>query len=74
MDLIPIAKYKIEKDKWLNTPIKYEKEYFVKDVIEIICQKTYSLMNLKDDFEVITDYESFKNEYINLIYNKYLHE
>tara|TARA_Y100001970_G_C13915336_1_gene690649 strand:+ start:194 stop:418 length:225 start_codon:yes stop_codon:yes gene_type:complete len=74
MDLIPIVKSKIEKDKWLNTPIQYENEFCIKDVIEILCQKTYAWMNSKNDFEVITDYESFKKDYINLVYSKYLHE
>ena len=74
MDLIPIVKSKIEKDRWLNTPIQYEQDLFIKDIIEIMCRKTYKWMNSKGDFEVITDYDSFKNNYINLIYNKYLHE
>lgn len=74
MDLIPIVKSKIEKDKWLNTPIQYEKQFFIKDIIEIMCQKTYSWMSSKEDLETISDYDSFKKDYINLIYNKYLHE
>ena len=28
MDPIPITKIKISKDKWLNTLIKYEKDYY----------------------------------------------
>ena len=74
MDLIPIVKSKIEKDRWLNTPIKYENDFFVKDVLEIMCQKAYSWMKSKPDMNVLIDYDSFKDEYINLIYNKYLHE
>ncbi len=74
MDLIPIVQSKIEKDRWLNTPIKYETDYFIKDVLEIMCQKIYLWMNSQSDINVITDYDSFKDEYINLIYNKYLHD
>ena len=40
-NLIPITKLKMNKEKWLNTPIKYEDDFFVKDVLEQMSQKTY---------------------------------
>lgn len=72
MDPIPITKIKISKDKWLNTLIKYEKDYYIKDVLEIMCQRTYNWIYSKKDLELITDYDSFKDEFINLMYIKYL--
>lgn len=72
MDPIPITKIKISKDKWLNTLIKYEKDYYIKDVLEIMCQRTYDWIYSKKDLELITDYDSFKDEFINLMYIKYL--
>ena len=72
MELIPITTIKISKDKWLNTPIKYEEDYYIKDVIELIFQKTYQWVHSKNDIELITDYETFKSNFINCIYNKYV--
>ena len=72
MDLIPITKLKIPKDKWLNTPIQYEEDLFIKDIVEILSQKTYHWIVSKDDIEVIQDYDSFNKEFINLLYAKYV--
>ena len=72
MDLIPITKLKIPKDKWLNTPIQYEEDLFIKDIVEILSQKTYHWIVSKDDIEVIQDYDSFNKEFINLLYTKYV--
>ena len=70
MDLIPITKLKISKEKWLNTPIQYEENLFIKDIVEILSQKTYHWIVSKDDIEVIQDYDSFNKEFINLLYTK----
>lgn len=72
MDLIPITKIKISKEKWLNTPIKYDEELLIKDIIEGMCEKSYSWILSKEDLKVITDYDSFKTDFINLFYDKYL--
>lgn len=72
MDLRPITKIKISKDKWLNQKIKYEDNIINKDLIEEMCNKTYRWMESKNDFHIIKDYHSFKSEFINLLYNKYL--
>ena len=69
-----ITKIKISKEKWLNQKIKYENDTLFKDIIEEMCFKTYEWMNTKDDFNIIIDYDSFKIEFINLMYNKYLDE
>ena len=72
IDLIPITKIKISKDKWLELPIKYDDEVQVKDIIEEMCERTYSWIMNKDDLEVVTDYDSFRKDFINLLYDKYL--
>ena len=72
MDLIPITRLKISKEDWLELPIKYDDELKVKDIVEEICEKTYSWIESKDDLDVVTDYDSFKKDFINLLYDKYL--
>lgn len=72
IDLIPITKLKKSKNDWLNTPIKYDDELKIKDLINEMCYKSYSWIESKDDLESVTDYDSFKNDFINLIYDKYL--
>ena len=69
--LIPITQLKIDKHRWLTTPIQYEEDYTIKDVIEIMCQKTYQWILSKDDLTTITDYETFLEQFTNLIYDKY---
>ena len=70
-NLIPIIKLKMNKDKWLNTLIQYEEDYTIKDVIEIMCQKTYQWILSKEDHTIITDFENFHKEFTDLIYDKY---
>ena len=70
--LIPITQLKISKDKWLHTHIQYEEDYTIKDIIENMCQKTYQWILSKDDLTIITNYETFKEQFTNLIYDKYI--
>ena len=70
--LIPITKIKVTKEKWLNTPIKYDDELNIKDIIEQMSLRTYEWIKKKPDLEYISDYDSFKKDFINLMYNKYL--
>ena len=72
LSLIPITKIKISKENWLELPIKHDDELKVKDIIEEMCERTYSWIMEKDDLEVVTDYDSFKEDFINLLYDKYL--
>ena len=69
-----ITNMKISKEKWLNQKIKYEEDILFKDILENMCLETYEWMNKKNDFNIIIDYDSFKIEFINLMYNKYLNE
>ena len=66
---IPITKMKISKDKWLNTKVKYEENLTVKDILEDMSTKTYEWVIDKDDLALVTDYDSFKNDFIHLMYD-----
>ena len=72
INLIPIVKIKISKEKWSTTPIKYEEDLLVRDIIEIMCDKSYQWIISKPDLTMVTDYNTFKEEFINLMYDKYL--
>jgi len=72
MDPRPITKIKITKEKWLNQPIKYEENMKVGDLIEEMCLDTYNWMSKKGDLEIKDDYSTFKMNFINLMYDKYL--
>jgi hypothetical protein len=69
--LIPITKIKISKDRWLNKKVKYEEKLTIKDILEDMASKSYEWILKKDDLSVNQDYISFKEEFINLMYNKY---
>ena len=71
-DLIPITKLKISKDKWLETQIKYDKDYFVKDVVDMMSERIFHWIQRKSDLQILVDQDSFKEEFINLLYDKYL--
>ena len=70
-NLIPITRLKITKEKWLEQQIKYEDDMKVKDIVEDMAYKSYEWINKKSDLDVITDYDTFKKDFINLIYDKY---
>ena len=67
-----ITKIKISKEKWLNQKIKYENNISFKHILEDMCLESYKWMNSKEDFNIIIDYDSFQNEFIDLMYQKYL--
>jgi hypothetical protein len=66
---VPITKVKMSKDRWLNTKVKYEDELTVKDILEDMSTKTYEWISDKDDLSLVTDYDSFKNDFISLMYD-----
>ena len=72
MDLIPITKMKINKDKWLQTKIKYEDDLTIKDILKIMSRKNYLWLGSKEDITILTDYKSFEDRFIQLMYDKYL--
>jgi len=67
--LVPITKVKMSKDRWLNTKVKYEENLTLKDILEDMTDKTYEWLSDKDDLALVTDYDSFKNDFISLMYN-----
>ena len=67
--LIPITKMRVSIDKWLNTKVKYEENLTLKDILEDMTDKTYEWLSDKDDLALVTDYDSFKNDFISLMYN-----
>jgi len=71
-DLIPITHVKMAKDKWLQQKIKYEDELVMEDILNEMSQKSYNWIMSKQDLEVVSDYASFKEGFINLCYDKYL--
>jgi len=68
---VPITKIKITKEKWLMTKIKYDDDMYIKDILEEMAHKSYEWVNNKSDIGHIQEYDSFKNEFINLMYDKY---
>lgn len=71
---LPITRLKITKEKWLNTKIKYEEEMIMEDILDEMSHKSYRWIMGKKDLEPITDYDSFKEKFINLCYDKYLND
>ena len=71
-ELIPITKLKISKDKWLETQIKYDEDFLVKDVVDMMSEKIFHWIQSKSDLQMLVDQDSFKEEFINLLYDKYL--
>ena len=70
--LIPITKIDISKEHWLNTSIKYETNFTINNILCKLAYETYSLMNNLEDYNIIIDYNSFIDSFINMIYTTYL--
>ena len=67
--LVPITKMRVSIDRWLNTKVKYEEVLTIKDILEDMSTKTYEWIIDKDDLALVTDYDSFKNDFIHLMYD-----
>ena len=74
INLIPITRLKISKEKWLNTKIKYEEELRIEHILDEMCRKSYGWILSKEDLEATSDYDTFKEDFITLCYDKYLNE
>ena len=70
--LIPILYQKELKDKWINRVLPYETDFYTVDILENMSHKVYQWMSSKEDLEVTVDYDSFQDDFINLLYDKYL--
>jgi hypothetical protein len=73
MDLVPITELKIDKTKWLNTKIKYEDKLKLEDLLNDMCENILDWINTIEEYELNTDSESFKKDFKNFIYDKYLY-
>lgn len=71
MELIPVTKIKISFNDWLNTPIKYENNIFLKDILLDISQKTYQWILNQDDLNPNTDFNQFHNDFLQMMYHHY---
>tara|TARA_Y100001970_G_scaffold238835_1_gene300292 strand:- start:460 stop:693 length:234 start_codon:yes stop_codon:yes gene_type:complete len=74
INLVPIKKIKISKEKWLKSKLKYDNILTYNDIIEQMCERTYNWISSKDDLDIVSDYNTFKNDFINLMYDKYYNE
>ena len=71
MDPIPITTIKISFNDWLNMPIKYEDNIFLKDILLDISQKTYQWILNQGDLNPNLDFNEFHNNFLQMMYNKY---
>ena len=72
MDPIPITKIKITKERWLNTKIQYEKDMYIRDILDMMSNKVYNWIHSKSDINLLMDHESFRIQFIQFIYDRYL--
>ena len=56
-------------ERWIQTPIKYETDYYVQDVLECMCQKTYEWIHSKDDISLSMDFDSYSEEFNQAMFN-----
>lgn len=73
INLVPITQLKIDKTKWLNTNIKYELSLNIEDLLNDMCENILNWLYNLEDYTIITDEESFKGQFKNMIYEKYLY-
>lgn len=73
MNLVPITELKIDKIKWLNTKIKYESSLNIEVLLNDMCENILNWLYNLEDYTIITDEESFKGQFKNMIYDKYLY-
>lgn len=74
MNIIPITQNKINKNKWLNTKIKYDNTLNLNDILIDMSKNIYLWINNLTEYHLNTNKESFNNNFINMIYNKYLYK
>ena len=65
----PITKMRMPIDRWLSKKVKYEEVLTIKDILEDMSDKTYGWIISQDDLSFVCDPDSFKNDFINLMYN-----
>jgi hypothetical protein len=68
MELIPITKLPISKEKWLSKKIKYENDLSIFNILIVISQEIYSWINCNDDIIELLDHESFNQSFVDFCY------
>ena len=71
MEPRPVTTIKISFENWLNTPIKYGNDIFLKDLLLDISQKNYQWILNQDDIAPNTDFDQFHNDFLQMMYNQY---
>ncbi len=66
---LPITKMHVTKDRWLMTKVKYEDELTIKDILNVMNDKTDAWLTDKDDLSLVIDPDTFKDDFIDLIYD-----
>jgi len=72
MDLIPITKIKIKKEKWFQQKIKYEEDLTINEVLERSCDIIYNWINNLEDYSLICN-ESFYENFKTILYENYFY-
>tara|TARA_B110000879_G_C10707776_1_gene331652 strand:- start:10 stop:465 length:456 start_codon:yes stop_codon:yes gene_type:complete len=72
MDLIPITKIKIKKEKWFQQKIKYEEDLTINGVLERSCHIIYNWVNNLEDYSLICK-ESFYEKLKTILYENYFY-
>jgi len=72
MDLIPITKIKIKKEKWFQQKIKYEEDLTINEVFERSCDIIYNWINNLEDYSLICN-ESFYENFKTILYENYFY-
>jgi hypothetical protein len=67
----PIQTQTLTFERWIETPIKYETNYYIKDVLRCMCHNTYDWILSKEDISLSTDFESFSDEFNRSMFHGY---
>lgn len=73
LDLIPITEIKIDKNKWLNSKIKYETDVTIEDLLNDMYKNIIGWLYNLNEYILITDEYSFNNSFKDMIYTEYLY-
>jgi hypothetical protein len=65
----PIQTLTLTRPRWLRSPIRYETDYYVEDVLDEMCTLVEAWMASKDDLELTMDIDSFSHEYKTVMFH-----
>ena len=72
--LFPILTRKISKGDWLSSSISYDDATTVADILKDMSSEAYEWIRAKDDLMLTCDYDSFEEDFISMMYHKYVNE